>query len=173
MSFQTDIQTTEAYKHEVLGTPGTLQVIECYSEAFGPCKPIVSTLKALYFSLNDRPIKFYTVSLSRAKGNVQAAAAACTVGCSLQDLPTYVVTSPCCTLIYILGGGKLNTPPGRLQMACLWQIICNWQMITSCKHLQLRPVVVVTSTACWTPAYGKAACRSKHACFYTVACKLA
>jgi hypothetical protein len=61
MAFQTDIKSTEQYKHEVLGTPGTLQVLECYNEWAGPCKPIQATLKALYFSLSDRPLKFYNV----------------------------------------------------------------------------------------------------------------
>jgi hypothetical protein len=61
MAFQTDIRSTEQYNHEVLGIPGTLQVLECYNEWAGPCKPIQSTLKALYFSLSDRPLKFYTV----------------------------------------------------------------------------------------------------------------
>jgi hypothetical protein len=64
MAFQTAIRSTEQYKHEVLGTPGTLQVLECYSDWAGPCKPIQATLKALYFSLSDRPLKFYTVRAS-------------------------------------------------------------------------------------------------------------
>jgi hypothetical protein len=38
-------------------------VVECYSEWAGPCKAVVSTLKSLYFAFNDRPIKFYTVSM--------------------------------------------------------------------------------------------------------------
>lgn len=39
-------------------------VVECYSEWAGPCKAVVSTLKSLYFAFNDRPIKYYTVSMS-------------------------------------------------------------------------------------------------------------
>jgi hypothetical protein len=64
MACQTDIKSTEQYKHEVLGTPGTLQVLECYNDWAGPSKPIQATLKALYFSLSDRPLKFYTVRAS-------------------------------------------------------------------------------------------------------------
>lgn len=36
-------------------------VVECYREWAGPCKSVVSTLKSLYFSMSERPIKFYTV----------------------------------------------------------------------------------------------------------------
>lgn len=45
--------------------------MECYSEWAGPCKAITSTLKTLYFSYSDRPIKFYTV------GACQTAPAQC------------------------------------------------------------------------------------------------
>ncbi|WIA40133.1 hypothetical protein OEZ86_013534 [Tetradesmus obliquus] len=68
MSFETDVKSTEQYRHEVLGTPGTLQVLECYNDWAGPCKPIQATLKALYFSLSDRPLKFYTVNVDKVHG---------------------------------------------------------------------------------------------------------
>eukprot|EP00878_Enallax_costatus_P021079 GHUV01022301.1.p1 GENE.GHUV01022301.1~~GHUV01022301.1.p1 ORF type:complete len:116 (+),score=31.95 GHUV01022301.1:141-488(+) len=68
MAFQIDIKSTDSFKSEVLGTPGTLQVVECYSEWAGPCKAIQSTLKALYFSLSDRPLKFYTVNVDKVHG---------------------------------------------------------------------------------------------------------
>ncbi len=37
-------------------------VVECYSGWAGPCKAVASSLKTLFFSYSDRPIKFYTVS---------------------------------------------------------------------------------------------------------------
>ena len=39
----------------------TSAVIEVYQGWCGPCKAIQSTFKKLFFDLNDRPIKFYTV----------------------------------------------------------------------------------------------------------------
>lgn len=95
MAFATDLTTAEAFQAEVINTPGILQgdskhratpvddlqylhcahakpaspfhhaVVECYAEWAGPCKAITSTLKTLYFSYSDRPIKFYTVGACR------------------------------------------------------------------------------------------------------------
>lgn len=61
MSFQLDIANEAVFKAEVLDVPGTLQVIEVYQGWCGPCKAIQSTFKKLFFDLNDRPLKFYTV----------------------------------------------------------------------------------------------------------------
>jgi hypothetical protein len=91
MAFQTDIKSTEQYKHEVLGTPGTLQVLECYNDWAGPCKPIQATLKALYFSLSDRPLKFYTVSYFKA---LTAAAT------NFQAHQLLVVAAVCCPTLH-------------------------------------------------------------------------
>jgi hypothetical protein len=46
-------------------TAAAYAVVECYSEWAGPCKSVVSTLKSLFFSMSERPIKFYTVSLQQ------------------------------------------------------------------------------------------------------------
>lgn len=67
MAFATDLSSTDAFQAEVLFTPGVLQVVECYSEWAGPCKSVVSTLKSLYFSMSERPIKFYTVNTDKVK----------------------------------------------------------------------------------------------------------
>jgi hypothetical protein len=44
--------------------------VECYSGWAGPCKAVASSLKALFFSYNDRPIKFYTVSASSSSSGI-------------------------------------------------------------------------------------------------------
>eukprot|EP00877_Chromochloris_zofingiensis_P013849 jgi/Chrzof1/8718/Cz03g21230.t1 len=68
MSFQVDITSTEAWKAEVVGTPGVLQVVEVYQGWCGPCKAIASTFKRLYFEMSDRPLKFYTVNADKVQG---------------------------------------------------------------------------------------------------------
>eukprot|EP00879_Flechtneria_rotunda_P012517 GHRR01013069.1.p1 GENE.GHRR01013069.1~~GHRR01013069.1.p1 ORF type:complete len:117 (+),score=15.12 GHRR01013069.1:363-713(+) len=68
MAFQTGIQSTDVFKNEVLGTPGVLQVVECYSDWAGPCKPVVATLRSLYYSLSDKPVKFYAVNVDKVQG---------------------------------------------------------------------------------------------------------
>lgn len=65
MSFQLDITSSDVFKSEVLNTPGTLQVVELYSNWCGPCKAILSTFKRLYFELGDRPLKFCTVNVDK------------------------------------------------------------------------------------------------------------
>ncbi|GIL76270.1 hypothetical protein Vretifemale_5881 [Volvox reticuliferus] len=65
MSFITEITSEAQFKTEILETPGTLQVIEVFQSWCGPCKAVQSTFKRLYFDLNDRPLKFYSVSAER------------------------------------------------------------------------------------------------------------
>ncbi|GLC33138.1 hypothetical protein PLESTB_000366400 [Pleodorina starrii] len=65
MSFITEITSEAHFKTEILDTPGTLQVIEVFQSWCGPCKAVQSTFKRLYFDLNDRPLKFYSVSAER------------------------------------------------------------------------------------------------------------
>ncbi|GLI64908.1 hypothetical protein VaNZ11_008301 [Volvox africanus] len=65
MSFVTEIASEAQFKAEILETPGTLQVIEVFQSWCGPCKAVQSTFKRLYFDLNDRPLKFYSVSAER------------------------------------------------------------------------------------------------------------
>ncbi|PNH05552.1 Dynein light chain, flagellar outer arm [Tetrabaena socialis] len=63
MAFVTDLTTEAQYKSEITDTPGTLQVIEVYQPWCGPSKAVQSTFKRLYFDLNDRPLKFYSVGM--------------------------------------------------------------------------------------------------------------
>ena len=38
-------------------------VVEAYQDWCGPCKPVSSTLKKLFFDAGDAPLKFYKVAL--------------------------------------------------------------------------------------------------------------
>lgn len=44
-------------------------VVEVFQSWCGPCKAVQSTFKKLYFDLNDRPLKFYSVSGSWRRGS--------------------------------------------------------------------------------------------------------
>mmetsp|Transcript_37651 Transcript_37651/g.83828 ORF Transcript_37651/g.83828 Transcript_37651/m.83828 type:complete len:108 (+) Transcript_37651:146-469(+) len=68
MSFQTDIQSLESWKKEIMEVPGTLQVVECYQSWCGPCKAIQTTFKRIYFDAGDRPLKFFTVNVDKVPG---------------------------------------------------------------------------------------------------------
>ncbi|KAG2437995.1 hypothetical protein HXX76_005609 [Chlamydomonas incerta] len=65
MAFITEIANEAQWKTEVLETPGTLQVVEVFQSWCGPCKAVQSIFKKLYFDLNDRLLKFYSVSSER------------------------------------------------------------------------------------------------------------
>ncbi|KAG2493731.1 hypothetical protein HYH03_007954 [Edaphochlamys debaryana] len=64
MTFVVDITSDAQWKQEIIGTPG-LQVIEIYQGWCGPCKAVQSTFKRLYFDLNDRPLKFFSVAADK------------------------------------------------------------------------------------------------------------
>lgn len=68
MSFQVNVASNADWDLEIMGTPGTLQVVELYQSWSGPCKVVASTLKGLYFNFSDRPLKFYTVAIDKIKG---------------------------------------------------------------------------------------------------------
>ncbi|KAG2450614.1 hypothetical protein HYH02_004454 [Chlamydomonas schloesseri] len=65
MAFITEIANEAQWKTEVMETPGQLQVVEVFQSWCGPCKAVQSTFKKLYFDLNDRPLKFFSVSAEK------------------------------------------------------------------------------------------------------------